>query len=285
MEDVDSPETRAWVEAQAKLTSDYLAAIPGREHIAERLKQIWNYERWSPPEKHGPAWFYDHNDGLQNQSVLYTMDAFDGAARQILDPNALSRDGTVAFKGAGYSDDGRLMAYGLSEAGSDWETWRVRDLATGKDLADEIHHAKFTQASWRKDGSGFYYAGYEVAAGGESLKAQNQFHTLYFHRLGTPQAADELVYRRSDDPNWQVGAAVSDDGRYLVVQSSRGTDTRNVVLVADLGKRTPLRPVIPEPTASYSVIGNLGTRFYVLTDAKLVFYKTQEDFHGHKLKG
>ena len=273
MEDVDSPETRAWVEAQARLTSDYLAAIPGRDRIAERLKQIWNYERWSPPEQHGKHWFFDHNDGLQNQSVLFSMETATAPAHVILDPNSLSSDGTVAFKGAGFSDDGKLMAYGLSEAGSDWETWRVRNIATGKDLPDEIHHAKFTAASWRKDGSGFYYAGYEVPPGGESLKAQNEYHTLYFHRLGTPQASDELVYRRTLAPDWNVGGGVSDDGRYLVVSSTKGTDTRNVLLVADLAASGKLEPVVAEPTASYTYVGNVGPVLYVHTDDDAARYR------------
>src|SRR5450631_1420118 len=144
MEDVDSPETRAWVEAEAKLTRDYLASIPGRDRIAQRLTEIWNYERWSAPEKHGTQWFYTHNDGLQNQSALFTTADPAQPARVLLDPNTLSKDGTVAFKGAGYSDDGRLMAYGLSEAGSDWEVWRIRDIATGQDFPDQVRHAKFT---------------------------------------------------------------------------------------------------------------------------------------------
>ena len=155
MEDIDSPQTRHWVEAEAKLTSDYLAAIPGRDDIARRLKEIWNYQRWSAPEKHGPRWLYTHNDGLQNQSVLFLTDDPQQPARVLLDPNVLSKDGTVALKAVGYSDDGRLMAYGLSEAGSDWEVWHVRDVESGKNLPDELRWAKFTGASWRKDGSGF----------------------------------------------------------------------------------------------------------------------------------
>ncbi|HSY97431.1 MAG TPA: hypothetical protein VK793_17540, partial [Steroidobacteraceae bacterium] len=143
MEEVDAPATRAWVEAEAKLTRDYLAAIPGRDRIAARLKEIWNFERWGAPEKHGAGWFFTHNDGLQNQSVLFMTTDPEAPAQVMLDPNALSADGTVAFKGAGYSDDGKLMAYGLSEAGSDWETWHVREVASGKDLPDQLRWAKF----------------------------------------------------------------------------------------------------------------------------------------------
>ncbi|MGO9800644.1 MAG: prolyl oligopeptidase family serine peptidase [Candidatus Binatus sp.] len=266
MEDVDSPETRAWVEAEAKVTSDYLASIPGRDRIAQRLTEIWNYERWSAPEKHGTRWFYTHNDGLQNQSVLFTTADPAQPARLLLDPNTLSQDGTVAFKGAGYSDDGRLMAYGLSEAGSDWEVWRIRDIATSQDLPDQVRHAKFTGASWLKDGSGFYYSGYDEPTGGESLKTQNKYHTLFFHRLGRPQAEDVMVYRRTDDADWYVGGQVTDDGKYLVVTAQHGTDVRNTLQVASPSGGGALKAVISEPRASYQFIGNIGSILYVQTD-------------------
>lgn len=266
LEDVDSVETRAWVEAEAALSSRYLAAIPGRGRIATRLREIWNYERWSPPERHGDLWVFEHNDGLQNQSVLFATADPAAPARVLLDPNTLSADGTVALGGAAFSHDGHLMAYGLSEAGSDWETWRVRDTRTGKDLPDVVRHAKFTSPSWRHDGSGFYYAGFEAGADGESLKAQNQYHTLYFHRIGTAQDKDELVYRRTDDPNWFVAGDVSDDGRYLIVTASHGTDERNTLLVADLSRGGVLKPVLAEPSALHSVLGNVGTTLYVRTD-------------------
>jgi prolyl oligopeptidase len=267
LEDIDSPPTRAWVEAETKLTSDYLAKIPGREKIEQRLKEIWNFERWSAPQKHGARWFYTHNDGLQNQSVLFAAMDPTQPERALFDPNALSKDGTVALKGAGYSDDGRLMAYGLSEAGSDWEVWRVRDVGSGKDLPDEIRRAKFTGASWRKDGSGFYYSGYSATDTPQSLKAQNQYHTAFFHRLGTPQSADPPIYARSDEPDWYVDAQVTDDGHYLIVTANHGTDVRNTLLVADLAAAdSSLKSVIVAPSASYTVIGNIGTTLYVQTD-------------------
>jgi prolyl oligopeptidase len=267
MEDIDSPETRSWVEAQAKLTAEDLAAMPGRGRIAKRLKEIWNFERWSAPEKHGQHWLFAHNDGLQNQSVLFVADDPRVPARPLLDPNALSKDGTIAFKGAGYSDDGRMMAYGLSEAGSDWEVWHVRDVASGKDQPDELRWAKFTNAAWRKDGSGFYYSGYSATGAGESLKVPNQYHTLFFHKLGTPQIRDPKIYVRSDDPDWYVGAQVTDDGRYLIVTSSHGTDVRNTLLVARLtGVDSSVRPIIAEPAANYTFIGNVGSTLYVQTD-------------------
>jgi prolyl oligopeptidase len=267
MEDIDSPATRTWVEAEAKLTNDYLAAIPGRERIAQRLSEIWNFERWTAPEKHGAQWFYLHNDGLQNQSVLFITAEPREPARVLLDPNALAKDGTIALKETGFSDDGRLMAYGLSEAGSDWEVWRVRDIASGQNLPDEIHRAKFTTASWRKDGSGFYYSGYSAVPEGESLKAPSQFHKVFFHKLGTPQSQDRQIYVRADDADWYVRGQVTDDGRYLIITAHHGTDVKNTLLVADLSASdSAVKPIIAEPNANYTFIGNVGSTLYVQTD-------------------
>jgi prolyl oligopeptidase len=142
MEDIDSPQTRAWVQAQAQLTDQYLAAIPGRQAIAERLQRIWNFERWSPPDHHGAWWFYTHNDGLQNQSVIFVTPEPGTPGRVLLDPNTLSADGTVALRETAISDDGKYFAYALSEAGSDWQVWHVRDVASGKDLPDQLHWSK-----------------------------------------------------------------------------------------------------------------------------------------------
>lgn len=267
LEDIDSADTRAWVEAEAKLSNAYLAAIPGRYAIAQRLTKVWNYERWSTPFNRGRHWFFTHNDGLQNQAVLFVTEDLKTKPRVLLDPNTLSKDGTVALKGVAVTDNGKLLAYGLSDAGSDWEIWRVRDIATGKNLPDEIRWAKFTLASWRKDGSGFYYAGYDAPTDSQILKTASQYHKLFFHKLGTPQSQDALIYTRTDDPGWYMGAQVTDDGRYLVITSSHGTDVKNTLLVADLTvPGAPIKAVIPEATASYDFIGNAGSTLFVRTD-------------------
>jgi prolyl oligopeptidase len=274
MEDIDSPATRAWVEAQDKLSRNYLDAIPGRDELVERLKAIWNYERWGAPERHGQYWFYTHNDGLQNQAVIFVAPDPGQQARVLLDPNALSADGTVALRESAISDDGRLYAYALSDAGSDWQTWHVRDVATGKDLPDELHWSKAGSGSWRKDGSGFYYTLYEAPKANEALKAANQYQKLYFHRLGTPQSADKLVYTRTDDPDWFVGGQVTDDGRYLVIQANHGDEVQNTLLVQDLARSdAPIVPVIAKPEAVYNFIGNIGTTLYVLTDDGAARYR------------
>ena len=266
MEDIDSPATRAWVEAQDKLSRDYLNALPGRDGIAQRLRQIWNFERWSAPTRHGRYWVYTHNDGLQNQAVIFVTTDPAKPGRVLLDPNTLSKDGTVALRETAVSDDGRLFAYALSDAGSDWQIWHVRNVDTGVDLTDEIHWSKAGGGSWRKDGSGFYYASYDAPKDGDALKAANQYQKLYFHKLGTPQARDKLVYTRSDDPDWFVGGSVTDDGRYLVIQANHGDEVQNTLLVQDLRNDGPIVPVIAQPTAVYNFIGNINSTLYVMTD-------------------
>ena len=275
MEDIDSPATRAWVEAEDKLSRDYLAALPGRAAIAARLKEIWNYERWGAPARHGHYWFYTHNDGLQNQAVIFVTTDPGTPGHILLDPNTLSKDGTVALRETAISDDGRLFAYALSDAGSDWQIWHVRNVDTGTDLPDEIHWSKAGGGSWRKDSSGFYYTSYDAPKDADALKAANKFQKLYFHKLGTPQSQDPLVYTRTDDPEWFVGGTVTDDGRYLVIQANHGDEVQNTVLVQDLngGTAAPIVPVIPQPTAVYNVIGNVGSTLYVMTDDGAPRYK------------
>jgi prolyl oligopeptidase len=267
LEDDNSEATKAWVEAQNKVTFDYLEQIPQRAAIKERLTQLWNYERFGVPFKEGGRYFITRNDGLQNQSVLYTMAALDAEPVVLLDPNALSTDGTVALAGYSISDDGNLMAYGLSRAGSDWEDWKVRDVRTGQDLPDEVHWVKFSSASWTKDNRGFFYSRYDEPGKGEVLKGANYFHKLYYHRLGTAQSEDALIYQRKDHKDWGFNGGVTDDGHYLIIHVSEGTDTRNRVFYRDL--QTPDSPVVEllnDFDAAYGFIDNVGTVFYFRTD-------------------
>jgi prolyl oligopeptidase len=267
MEEIDSPQTRTWVQAQGKISSTYLAALPHRNDIARRLKEIWNFERWSAPEKYGSNWFYTHNDGLQNQAVLFVTSNPADKGRVLLDPNALSADGTVSLRDMAVSDDGRLLAYALSDGGSDWQIWHVRDVATGADLPDTLRWSKAGGGSWLKDGSGFYYTVYDAPRTADALKATNQYQKLYLHKLGTAQAQDVLTYTRRDDPDWFVGGVVSDDGHYLIIQANHGDEVQNTLLVQDLTvKSAPLTTVIAKPTAVYNCIGNIGSTLYVLTD-------------------
>ncbi len=199
LEDTDSADTHAWVEAENKVTFHYLEQIPYRHVIHDRLMKLWNYERYGVPEQDGGRYFYQHNNGLQNQNVLLVADSVNAQPRVLLDPNTLSADGTVALVGHAISDDGKLLAYGTSASGSDWMEWRVRDVDTAKDLLDLVKWVKFSGASWTKDGKGFFYSRYDEPKQGTMLLDANYFHKLYYHRLGTPQSEDKLIYDRPDN--------------------------------------------------------------------------------------
>ncbi|MBI4326346.1 MAG: S9 family peptidase [Chloroflexi bacterium] len=267
LEDTDSPPTKAWVEAQNKLTFAYLEQIPARNQIKQRLTQLWNYERYGVPVKIGGRYFFTRNDGLQNQSVLYTAQSLEAEPAVLLDPNLLSTDGTVALSGSEASDDGKRLAYGLSTAGSDWQEWKVLDVASGQDLPDHLKWVKFSGASWSKDGQGFYYSRYDEPKETARLRGLNYFHKLYYHRLGTAQSADALVYHRPDQKEWEFSGNVTEDGRYLIITVHRGTDTKNAVFYRDL--QTPGAPVVEllrEFDADYRFISNDGPLFWFRTD-------------------
>jgi prolyl oligopeptidase len=267
LEDLDSADTKAWVEAENRLTFDYLREIPFRAQIKERLTKLWNYEKYSPPFKEGNRYFYFKNDGLQNQSVLYTVTSLDAAPRVLLDPNKLSSDGTVAFSGWRISDDGKLMAYGLSASGSDWQEWRVRNTETGVDMPDDIKWVKFSGASWTPDNKGFFYSRYDEPKDGTMMRGVNYFQKLYYHRLGTAQAEDALVYDRPDQKEWSFGGRVTEDGRFLVVSIGQGTDVKNRVYYKDLNaKNAGMVKLLDDFDASYDFIGNDGTLLWFKSD-------------------
>jgi prolyl oligopeptidase len=267
LEDLDSERTRAWIEAQNRLTFDYLQRIPARQRLLERLRQLWNYEKYSQPFKEGGRYFYFKNDGLQNQSVLYTQESLEAEARVLLDPNTLSEDGTVALSGIAISRDGRYLAYGLSRSGSDWQEWKVRDIETGEDLPDHLRWIKFSGASWTPDGQGFFYSRYDEPPPGREYESANYFQKLYYHRLGTPQSEDLLVYHRPDQKEWGFAGGVTEDGNYLIISVWRGTDPKNLLFYKDLrDPNSPVVELIREFEAEYSFVGNDGSRFWLLTD-------------------
>jgi prolyl oligopeptidase len=267
MEDLDSPATHAWVEAENKVTFDYLDTLPTRAPLKARLTQLVNYERYGAPFQIGGRYFYSHNDGLQNQIVYYTQSLLTAPAHILLDPNTLSKDGTVAIRTLGISHDGRLMAYTLSEAGSDWETIHVRDVATGQDRPDVIHWSKFSQPSWTTDDRGFFYSACDSPVAAEQMKAANYNQKVYYHRLGTPQADDRLVYARPDHKDWYLGGGVTDDGRYLILGVSPGSIPRNGVFYQDLrDKSDQTVELLPKFDAKYGFIDNDGPVFWFRTD-------------------
>ncbi|MGH7546911.1 MAG: prolyl oligopeptidase family serine peptidase [Gemmatimonadales bacterium] len=274
LEDPDAPETRAWIDAENRLTETYLSQIPERAAMRQRLTALWNYPKYGTPFRKGGRYFFFKNDGLQNQSVLYKQAALAAEPVALLDPNLLSEDGTVALSTLALSEDGRLAAYGTSASGSDWEEFRVRDVATARDLPDHLRWIKFSGASWTHDGKGFFYSRYPepTGKGADTLTGVNRFQKLYYHRLGMDQRDDVLVYERPDQPDWGFSAEVTDDGRYAILHAWLGTDRRNRVYYLDL--KVAARPrvkggvirLLDDFDASYRFVGNDGSVFYFLTD-------------------
>ena len=267
LEDLDSPQTRAWVEAQNRVTSAYLAALPERETIHRRLTELWNYQRYGVPVQHGGRYFFTRNDGLQNQNVLYWVETLGGEPRILLDPNTLSQDGTIALTGWSVSEDGKRLAYALSSGGSDWQEWHVREVETGRDLADHLKWVKFSAAAWTHDNAGFFYSRYDEPREGRPLEEANFYQKLYYHRIGTPQSADELVYQRPDSKEMGFVGDVTEDGRYLVIHGWRGTETENGIFYKDLqqpGSRVV--DLLGRFDAAYTFIANAGPVFWFYTD-------------------
>lgn len=267
LEDGNSAGTQQWITAQNQLTNAYLAQIPARAAIRERLTTLWNYERYSVPFREGGRYFISRNDGLQSQAVLYTMAALEDTPRLLLDPNTLATDGTIALAGMAVSPDGRYLAYGTAASGSDWNTWKIRDIDSGKDLVDELQWVKFSGASWSKDGKGFFYSRYDAPNEATKLADTNYFQKLYYHRLGTLQSADSLVYDRADHKDWGFGGAVTDDGKYLIITIWQGTERKSRVYYKDLGDdKNPVVPLLDAFDAAYSFIDNNGPVFLFRTD-------------------
>lgn len=263
LEDPHSPETQAWIAAQNQYTEHFLAQIPQRRAISERLTQLWNYERIGIPFREGGKLFGFRNTGLQNQNVLYELTP--EGSRLILDPNTFSEDGTVALTGVSVSKDGRWLAYGVSEGGSDWQTWRIRDLESGEDLPDQIQWVKFSGASWRPDNQGFYYSRYPAPE--NPLEAVNTHQKLYYHRLGSPQSADRLIYERPDQPTWGFSAEVSEDGQYLFISVWQGTENKNLLLYQELGDAdAPIQTLVGEWIAQYQILANQGRSCWIQTN-------------------
>ncbi len=267
LEETDSPATQRWIAEQNELTRGVLDATPEREALVKRLTELWDYERFGLPERHGERWFVTRNDGLQNQAVLYQLDSLEGEPRVLLDPNTLSADGTMALSGLEFSHDGRYLAYGVADGGSDWNVWRIRDVQSGRDLDDELRWIKFAAPAWAPDSKGLYYSRYDAPQPGKELEAVNFNQKLWFHALGTAQAQDALVLERPDHPEWSFGPTVSDDGRWLVISVGLGTDPKNLVFLKDLSTPdAPIRELVSEFVASYDFVAASAESLYFRTD-------------------
>ncbi len=271
----NSKDVADWVAAENKITFGYLEAIPEREKIRKRLTELWNFAQYFGAMKEGGRYYFLKNDGLQNQAVLYRLDALDGEPKVLLDPNTWSKDGTIALQGVSFSDDGKYAAYGRAEAGSDWATWRVMEIESGKILPEELKWTKFTRAAWTRDGRGFFYSRFEEPQSGAMYQALNFNNKLYYHKVGTPQSEDVLVYFRPEHPDWLYSGEVSDDGRYLVITIGLGSSDRYRIAVKDLAEQYAM-PV--------EIIDNFDNEYtYVGNDGPVLFFKTDLDAPRRRL--
>ncbi len=267
LEDTDSAETAAWVQAENKLTYSYLDSIPERETIRRKMTALYDSERYADPLQVNGRYFYRHNTGLQNQNIFYVQDGLSAKARVLIDPNTLSADGTAAVDGFVVNKDATLVAYAVAQAGSDWSVWKIRDIKTATDRPDVIRWTKFSSIAWLPDASGFYYARYPEPNKGSDLTQANQDQKVYFHKLGDDQAADVLVYERPDQKDLHFAPEITDDGRYLLIYTSTGASDDNGLLVRDLrSKDTKFLTLVDEIKAKYQVIGNTGSLLYVLSN-------------------
>lgn len=275
LEDLDAPPTQAWVAAENRLTHGFLESLPQRARFQARLAKLWNYAKFGLPFKEGGQYFFLKNDGLQNQAVLYVQPTLTAAPRVLLDPNAMANNGTVALTESVVSHDGQWLAYGTATAGSDWNEYRVRSVATGRDAADLVQWVKFSNLSWTRDSRGFFYSRYDepkAGAGTGGTFAELLHQKLCYHLLGTPQSADRLICEIPDEPKWFVRGEVTEDGRFLVITIERGDSNFNLLRMVDLVD--PLNPRLDAPVvglvdnwnAKYAVAGNDGPVFLVQTD-------------------
>ena len=270
LEDMDSDETRRWIAAQNEVTEQYLSRVPGRSEILKRVTDLWNFERFGVPFKEGGRYFYFRNSGLENQAVLYSMEELDGEPRVLLDPNTMSVDGTVALGAYAPSRDGKRLAYSLSASGSDWQHILVRDVDSGADLDDRLEWVKFSNISWTADHEGFFYCRYDEPSGDE-FAGENYHQKLYYHRLGTPQAEDRLVYDNPDEKEWGFWGHVTEDGRYLIILIRKGTEPKHCVYFKDLDEPDSMDDrrvvkLLDGFDARYEFVGNEGEEFWFLTD-------------------
>ena len=263
----NDPEVRAWVTAQNVVTDAFLETLPERESFKQRITELYDYERFGIPEKDGGRYFYTRNDGLQNQSPLYVRETLTGEPRLLIDPNTWSADGATALGEWVASEQGDKIVYSIQEGGTDWRTVRVLDVATAQPLADEVKWVKFSNLAWAKDGSGFYYSRFPEPQEGAAFQSLNENQQVYFHEIGTEQSADRLMFATPDRPELNNFAEVSDDGRWLIVYSSSGTDDRYEVNLVDLTRPgAKPRVLIPGFENNWSYIGNRGSTFYFITD-------------------
>jgi prolyl oligopeptidase len=272
MEDLNAPDVKQWVDAENAVTNRYLDSLPVRDALRKRITELWNYPKVTPPRYAGRHWFYNRNSGLQRQSVVFTRETLNGKETVAIDPNALSPDGSIALSGFVPAPDAQHFAYGQSEGGSDWATYYVRELGTGKQLSDVVRWVKFSSLSWTEDGKGFFYGRYPEPRAGKALEDAVRDKKIYYHALGTAQAADRLIYERPEEPALFIDAETDETGRYLFFYTNKGTSNKNELFVKDLGDPlapkldAPVRALYPGHTASYEPLGVVNGTMYLVTD-------------------
>jgi prolyl oligopeptidase len=272
LEDLDAPEVAEWVAAQNAVTFAHLDSLPLRDVLKHRLTELWDYPRTGLPVVENGRLFYSRNTGLQRQAPIYVRTGHFDPPSIVIDPNALSPDGSISLAQFQPSPDAKLIVYGTSEGGADWEMLRIRNLATGADLNDVIAWVRFSELSWTRDSRGFFYSRYPQPPAGKVLEAALSHQAIYYHAVGTPQSDDILIYQRQDHPSWIVNASVSEDGRYVFIRTFKGADNNNQLHFIDLGNpahpkvTAQIKPIVETIDAEYSPIGNYGTRVYVRSD-------------------
>lgn len=265
LEEPDSEDTVKWVDQENELSSSFINGNPDREKIKERLTELWNYPKYSVPSKKGDRYFFYKNDGLQNQYVLYMQETLESEPVLILNPNEFSEDGTIALTRVNYSKDGTLMAYGLSEGGSDWHEIKIREIDTGKEYDEVIKWSRGGGVSWKHDNSGFYYSRYPEP-GTVAEEDETKYSKVYWHKLGTPQSEDILIYERPDDKDLSFYPSITDDGEYLILYVYRGTDENNGIYYRPVESDGDFIKLMEAGEASYDFIDNIGTIFYFNAD-------------------
>jgi prolyl oligopeptidase len=272
MEDLNAAEVAQWVKAENAVTEKFLGTLPMRERFRSRITELWNYPKIGLPFREANRLFYTKNSGLQRQSVYYTRTSLDAPEQVVIDPNVLSPDGSVALTLFTPSPDGRYLAYGQSQGGSDWSTVYVRTLTGGRQLSDTVRWIKFSGLSWTHDGNGFFYSRFPTPEAGKELQSAVRDQKLYYHKLGTPQSSDRLIYERKDHPEWFIFGSMSDDGRFLFISVVNGTDPHNRLYVLDVGDpqrpnvATPVKTLFDAGDAAYAPIGNVGSTVFMSTD-------------------
>lgn len=263
-----NPKVADWVAAQNKVTDAYLATLPGRDTFKKRMTELYNYERFGLPTKAGTRYFYTRNDGLQPQSVLYVREGLKGEGRVLIDPNLWAKDGATALAEWNPSEDGKHLLYSVQDGGTDWRIVRVKDVATGQDLPDEVRWVKFSALDWAKDGGGFYYSRFPEPAAGGAFQSLNENHSVYFHRLGTPQSADVLIHATPDKPKLNNSVIVTDDGQYLLVFGSEGTDARLGLTLYPVRAKGVGKPVtlVDDFANNWEYVTNQGPIFTFVTN-------------------